>query len=157
MICKKKLRRNVIKTNSIFCRVPCDSTARFVHSSFHPSIHPSVHPFIFPSIHPSIHPSVHPSVHLSFCSSVRPSVHPSVGVFICWSVRLSVRPSIHPSIRRSVHLSVCSSVGMSITLDFFGLWPHYSCPNDQVTSNAVPIHPHTTEVAVYSKNSIPYV
>ena len=29
------------------------------------------------------------------------------------------------------------------------LWPHRSCPNDLVTSNMAPAHPHATSVAVY--------
>ena len=42
------------------------------------------------------------------------------------------------------------SVRPSVTLFFFcGLWPHCSCPNNQVTSNTVPAHPHATGVAVY--------
>ena len=58
------------------------------------------------------------------------------------------------SVRRSVRLSVRPSVGLSIrhTLLFFcfcGLWPHCSCPNDWVTSNTAPAHPHATGVAVY--------
>ena len=33
---------------------------------------------------------------------------------------------------------------------FCGLWPnYYSCPNDQVTSNTAPTHPHVTRVAMY--------
>ena len=31
----------------------------------------------------------------------------------------------------------------------FSRVPHHSCPNDQVTSNAAPAHPHATGVAVY--------
>ena len=58
------------------------------------------------------------------------------------------------SVRWSVGLSVCRSVGRSIrhTLLFFGfcgLWSHCSCPNNQVTSNMAPAHPHATGVAVY--------
>ena len=48
---------------------------------------------------------------------------------LCRSVRASVRPS---------HFTF-----------FCGLWPHCSCPNDQVTSNMSPAHPHATGVAVY--------
>ena len=32
---------------------------------------------------------------------------------------------------------------------FCGLWPHSSCPNDEVTSNTAPAHPHATRVVVY--------
>ena len=53
----------------------------------------------------------------------------------------------------SVRPSVCRSVHPTVTLYFFsgfrGLWPHRSCPNDQVTSNKAPAHPHATGVAVY--------
>ena len=61
-----------------------------------------------------------------------------------------VGPSVCPSIGWSVHLLVRPS----ITLYFFCLWPHCSCPNDQVTSNTAPApapapaHPHATGVAV---------
>ena len=50
----------------------------------------------------------------------------------------------------SCQSSVCPSVRRSITLYFFcGLWPHCSCPNDEVTSTMAPAHPHATGVVVY--------
>ena len=55
--------------------------------------------------------------------------------FVGPSVRRSVRPSVRPSVRH--------------TLGFCGIWPHCSCPNDLVTSNTAPAHPHATGVAVY--------
>jgi len=51
---------------------------------------------------------------------------------------LSVRPSVHPFVGPTVSL-FC----------FCDLWPHCSCPNDQVTSNTAPTHPHATGVSVY--------
>ena len=47
-----------------------------------------------------------------------------------------VGPSIRPS-----HFTFFSV--------FCSLWPHCSCPNDQVTSNTAPAHLHATGVAVY--------
>ena len=41
------------------------------------------------------------------------------------------------------------SVGLSHFFLVSGLWPHCSCPSDQVTSNTASAHPHTTWVAVY--------
>ena len=41
------------------------------------------------------------------------------------------------------------SVRHTLLFVFCGLWPHCSCPNDQVTSNTAPAHPHATGVAVY--------
>ena len=58
--------------------------------------------------------------------------------FVGPSVRRSVRPSVGPSVRHTL-----------LFLGFCGLWPHCSCPNDQVTSNTAPAHPHATGVAVY--------
>ena len=110
----------------IFSRVLRDSTPRFVG------------PSVRRSVGPSVRRSVRPSVTLYFlvactrlynplCRSVRPSVRPSV--------RRSVRPSVRPS-----HFTF---------LFFCGLWPHCSCPSDQVTSNTAPAHPHATGVVVY--------
>ena len=53
---------------------------------------------------------------------------------------LSVRPSVCPSVRPS---------HFTFFVFFCGLWPHCSCPSDQVTSNTAPAHPHATGVAVY--------
>ena len=50
----------------------------------------------------------------------------------------SVRPSVRPSVRHTL-----------LFWGFCGLWPHCSCPNDLVTSNTAPAHPHATGVAVY--------
>merc|ERR1711911_324998 len=52
--------------------------------------------------------------------------HPAlaVGPSVHWSVRSSIGPSVHQSIRHT--LLFCF---------FCGLWPHYSCPNDEATSN----------------------
>ena len=57
---------------------------------------------------------------------------------------LSVRPSVRPSVRSSVRPS-----HFTFFVFFCGLWPHCSCPSDQVTSNTAPAHPHATGVAVY--------
>ena len=51
----------------------------------------------------------------------------------------SVRPSVRPSIRQSNFTF----------LVFFRSSPHCSCPNDQVTLDTAPAHPHATGVAVY--------
>ena len=56
---------------------------------------------------------------------------------------LSVRRSVGPSVRPSITLYFV------VFFFFCGLWPHCSCPNDQVTSNTAPAHPHTTGVAMY--------
>ena len=60
-----------------------------------------------------------------------------------------VGPSVGPSVRHTLLFFVV----------FFGLWPHCSCPNDKVTSNMAPAHPHATGVAVYPalffKNIVP--
>ena len=61
------------------------------------------------------------------------SLHPAL------SVRPLVRPPVGPSIRPS-HFTF---------FGFLGLWPHCSCPSNQVTSNTVPAHLHATGVAVY--------
>ena len=55
--------------------------------------------------------------------------------------------TLHPalSVRRLVHPS-----HFTFSLFFFCVfWPHCSCPNDQVTYNTAPAHPHATGVAVY--------
>ena len=65
-------------------------------------------------------------------------VRPSVCLSVCLSVRLSVRQSVSPFL--------CHT---SLFLGFGSLWPHCSCPNDQVTSNTAAAHPHATGVAVY--------
>ena len=57
---------------------------------------------------------------------------------LCLSVGLSVSQSVGPLVHHIL-----------LFLFFCGLWPHCSCPNDQVTSNTAPAHPHATEVAVY--------
>ena len=49
-----------------------------------------------------------------------------------------VGPSVHPLVRHTL-----------LFFGFCGLWPHCSCPNDEVTSNMAPAHPHATGVAVY--------
>ena len=46
----------------------------------------------------------------------------------------------------SVRPSVCHTLLFS---GFCGLWPHRSCPSDQVTSNTAHIHPNATGVALY--------
>ena len=53
-----------------------------------------------------------------------------------------VGPSVRPSVCWSVHHTL-------LFFCFCGLWPHCSCPNDQVTTNTAPAHPHATGVAVY--------
>ena len=57
---------------------------------------------------------------------------------------LSVRPSARPSVRPSIRPS-----HFTFLFFFGGLWPHCSCPSDQVTSNIAPAHLHATGVAVY--------
>ena len=67
------------------------------------------------------------SVHYSFFSRVlRDSTPRFVG------------PPVRPSVRHTLFFS-----------GFCDLWPHCSCPSDQVTSNTAPAHPHATGVAVY--------
>ena len=51
--------------------------------------------------------------------------------------------SVHTSVRPLVRLSHFTFFG------FCGLWPHCTCPNDEVTSITAPAHPHATGVAVY--------
>ena len=51
--------------------------------------------------------------------------------------------TLHPA------LSVCPLVCHTLLFFCFcGLWPHCSCPSDQVTSNTATFHPHATWVAV---------
>ena len=53
--------------------------------------------------------------------------------------------TLHPScqsIRRSVYHAL-------LFWGFCDLWPHSSCPNDHVTSNMAPAHPHANGVTVY--------
>ena len=66
---------------------------------------------------------------------------------------------LRDSTPRFVGLSVGPSVGSShfTFLVFCGLWPHCSCPNDQVTSNTAPAHLHATGVAVYQALFTVYV
>ena len=85
--------------------------------------------------------------HLTICQRLSPfyfsflvacyaTLHPAL------SVPPSVRRSIHPSVRRSVRHTL-------LLFGFCGLWPHRTCPNDEVTSIKAPAHPHATGVAVY--------
>ena len=55
----------------------------------------------------------------------------------------SVRWLVHPLVHLSVHFT------FFVFFLLFGLQPHCSCPNDQVTSNTAPAHLHATGVAVY--------
>ena len=65
---------------------------------------------------------------------------------LCRSVGQLVRRSIGPSIR----WSVCWSIRQTLLFFVFcGLWPHCTCPKDEVTSINAPAHPHATEVAMY--------
>ena len=70
------------------------------------------------------------------------ALHFLVACYATLHPALSVRPSVHWSIHQSVHHTL-------LFLFFCGLWPHCSCPNDQVTSNTTPAHPHATGVAMY--------
>ena len=49
-----------------------------------------------------------------------------------------VGPSVRPLVRHTL-----------LFFGFCGLWPHRSCPNDLVTLNTAPAHPHATGAAVY--------
>ena len=69
-------------------------------------------------------------------------LHGSTPRFVGLSVRPLVRPLVHPLL----HLSLRQTLLFKF---FCGLWPHCSCPNDQVTSNMAPAHPHATRVAMY--------
>ena len=60
------------------------------------------------------------------------------------SVRRTVGLFVHPLVRPSVRLSARPSHS---TFFFCGFWPHCSCPDDQVTSNTTPAHPHATGVS----------
>ena len=53
---------------------------------------------------------------------------------------------VGPLVRRSVGPSARHTL---LFWGFCGLWPHCSCPNDQVTSNMAPAHPQATVVAMY--------
>ena len=78
---------------------------------------------------------IHPNkIHffLQFFVACYATLHPTL------SVRRSVGPSVHPSI--------CHT---SLFWGFCSLWPHCSCPSNQVTSNTAPAHLHATGVAVY--------
>ena len=72
---------------------------------------------------------------LVFSRVLRDSTPRFVGPLIRWSVGPSVGPLVRPS-----HFTF---------FYFCGLWPHRSCPNDQVTSNSAPAHQHANGVAVY--------
>ena len=63
-------------------------------------------------------------------------------IFFSRVLRDSAPRLVNPLVRRSVHHTL-------LFLDFRSLWPHCSCPSDQVTSNMAPAHPHATGVAVY--------
>ena len=52
--------------------------------------------------------------------------------FVCWSFQTLVQPSV-----------------TLLFWGFWGLWPHCSCPSDQVTSDTAPAHSHRTWVAMY--------
>ena len=73
---------------------------------------------------------------------VSSQINPSIGLDLFFS----------PVLRDSTPgcWSVCPSVRHTTLFGFCGVWPHCSCPSDQVTSNTAPAHPHATEVAVYT-------
>ena len=78
----------------------------------------------------------------------------TVEYFLSRVLRDSSPGFVRPSVRQSVCLLVRPSVGQSICHTLFiwgfsGLRPHCSCPNDEVTSNMAPAHPHATGVALY--------
>ena len=78
--------------------------------------------------------------------NVKPEAYFLVACYATLQPALSVRPSVRPLVRPSV----CPSVWHTLLFSgFCGLWPHCSCPNDLVTSNTAPAHPHATRVAVY--------
>ena len=63
---------------------------------------------------------------------------------------LSRATRLYTPLCRSVRRSVRSLVRHTLLFwGFCGIWPHCSCPNDQVTSKTAPVHPHATGVAVY--------
>ena len=75
---------------------------------------------------------------------VRPQYTFSVNFQIIFSrvLRDSTTRFVGPSVGLSVHHTL-------LFLFFCGIWPHSSCPNDQVTSNIAPAHPHAPWVAAY--------
>ena len=73
--------------------------------------------------------------HVLFSRALRDSTPCFVCLLFRWCVSLSVHRLVGPS-----HFTY---------LGFCILWPHCSCPNDQVTLKTAPAHPHATGVAVY--------
>ena len=73
------------------------------------------------------------STNIKFSVACYMTLHPAllVGLFVCRLVRLLVHHTL-------LFLFV-----------FCSLWPHCSCPSDQVTLNTAPAHPHGTGLAVY--------
>ena len=73
----------------------------------------------------------------------------SENFFVCSFFFVSIFSRV---LRDSTPRFVGLSVRPSLFLFFGGfcyLWPHCSCPNDEVTSNMAPAHPHATGAAVY--------
>ena len=80
----------------------------------------------------------------------KPYVHRKRDTFFSRVLRDSTPRFVGPSVRPSVGPSVGPSVRHTLLfMGFCGLWHHYSCPNDQVTSITAPAHPQATRVAVY--------
>ena len=111
----------------------------------------SVRPSECPSV-PLLSPSVNiiPASHIEFPPMALISVHPSRShhpqeftvLLFSRVLRDSTPRFVGPLVRWSVHHIILFWV-------FSNLWPLCSCPNDEVTSNIAPAHPHATGVAVY--------
>ena len=85
-------------------------------------------------------PMTHAFTHMgNFSMSVMTWPSFLVACFATLHPALLVGPSVRPSVRHTLLFFVF----------FCGLWPHCSCPSDQVTSYTAPAHLHANGVAVY--------
>ena len=102
-------------------------TGRFWHST-HISVNRTQH-FL----------SIHLSVKLSFFH-----IFGVYGWFLNGLTFIVACTWLYNPLCRSVRPSVRPSVTLYFFSGFCGLWPHHSCPNDVMTSNKAPAHPHPT-------------
>ena len=84
-------------------------------------------------------------------------VFPSHSLYIemDWTSMAIFSRVLRDSTPRFVGQLVRPSIGTTLLLwGFCGLWPHCSCPSDQVTSSTAPAHLHVTGVVVYPKTDL---